>query len=267
MDPTEKVFFDERCPRCRTVHPIDALLLGLSPAPAKDAAKLEEILEAVHGEGAATREHISEEMKEARQFIQRAFVDEWNKAQEVEEQSCPTVFALFPVDGPTITRTSTMRLQLYCMHPSCWHGIGEDGACQFQPLKQGWTNAARWTHRAVKWLRPAAMLLPGGVELAGEYSEALKHTAEAARNELKLTADLFKELEKLPASDDEEGATLAHSVLAREYRGVTALRELKTFLDDLDFPVKPYGGLRRVRTPEGHLLWLCGQHAAEFARQ
>ena len=266
LDPAEEPIFNIRCTRCRTEHRIDALLLGLSPAPAKDAEKLEEILLAVHDEGAATREHVTEEMKEARQFIQRAFVDEWNKAQEIEEQSCPTVFALFPVDGATIMRESTMRLQLYCMAPGCWHGIGAEGACQFQPMKEGWATAARWTHRAVKWLRPTAALLPGGLALAGEYAEALKDTADAAKNELALTASVFKELDAIPALSDASEARLAQGALAREHQGDVELRELKMFLDSLDFPVKPCGGLRRVRTPEGHLLWLCAEHAAEFAR-
>ena len=45
------------------------------------------------------------------------------------------------------------------------------------------------------------------------------------------------------------------------------LSGLKEFLDALDFPVKPYGGLERVLTPEEHVLWLCPTHKAEFERR
>jgi GTPase SAR1 family protein len=264
IEPQEVPEYEIRCTRCRTKHTIDTLLLGLSSATGRDEAKLAEILSAVHAEGAETREFMTQSMEAALRFIQLAFVDEWNKEQELAEQSCPTVFALYPLDGPTLTRTSTMRLQLYCMNPSCWHQVKENGVCEFKPVREGFISAARWAHKAAKWIRPAAMLLPGAVELTGEYSTAAHSFAENAKAELKLTADIFKEIKDMPELGDNPNEDLVSSRSARNHERNTNLRGLKAFLDKLPFPVMPYGGLRRIRTPEGHVLWLCPEHAAEF---
>lgn len=43
------------------------------------------------------------------------------------------------------------------------------------------------------------------------------------------------------------------------------LRALRVFLDEVD-PQKQYGGLRKVLTPEGHYLWLCEYHAAQYRK-
>jgi hypothetical protein len=89
-----------------------------------------------------------------------------------------------------------------------------------------------------------------------------EHVAE----ELKLAEKTLKGSENLP----ESYAVVPGSVLdePRAPRQVEpeALGGFKEFLDSLDFPVKPYGGLKRVLTPEEHVLWLCPKHAAEFAR-
>lgn len=253
-----------RCTRCRTKHDIDRLLLGLSRAPSRDAQQLEEILRAVHVEGEKTRLHVSSEMEDARRFIQLAFVQEWNTAQEIAEQSCPTVFALYPVEGKTFTRKSKLRLQFYCMNPDCWHSIGEPGMCECQPRRDGLVTAARWLRTSLRWLRPVAVLLPSGSQLAGEYTKELHEFATDAANELKFTADLMKELKDVPDLEGDESSKLEKASRPSDQGDKMELNELKAFLDSLEIPVKPYGGLRRVRTPEGHILWLCAEHAAKF---
>ncbi|MFY9569956.1 MAG: hypothetical protein WAV20_00980 [Blastocatellia bacterium] len=213
-----------------------------------------------------TRTHFTDEMLEARQFIQLTFVQEWNLEQEFEEQSCPTIFALYPVSGGTVTRKAKLHLQLYCMYPACWHSVGPEGACEFQPTRAGLITAASWLRTALRWLRPVAALLPSGSQLAGEYGQELHDFAEHAANELKFTAELFKELKEIPGLEEWEIPELGRSWNPRNQLSLIELYELRDFLDSLPFPVKPFGGLRRVRTPEGHILWLCSQHATEFAR-
>jgi len=264
---------DVRCPRCRTKFQIDSLLLGLSHAPARDAAKLEEILCTVQAEGEKTREHISVEsdkahriqMGEIRRFVQLAFVKEWNSAQELEEQSCPTIFALYPVGGKTLTKNSKLHLQLYCMNPDCLHSIGPDGMCEFQPHRAGFITATRWVRMGLNWLRPLAALLPSGSHVAGEFAKGMHEFAERADHELKFTADVFKELKEIPEVEVDGTIDLEKGSLPNEHSEKVELRQLKAFLDHVEFPVKPYGGLKRVRTPEGHILWLCADHAKEFA--
>ena len=42
-----------------------------------------------------------------------------------------------------------------------------------------------------------------------------------------------------------------------------SLRVLRSLLDKLD-PPHAWGGLQKVLTPEGHYLWLCARHTAEY---
>jgi internalin A len=254
------------CLRCRTQHEIDKLLLGLSRASGRDEGKLNEILFAVHAEASATRTFISAEMEEARSFIQLSFVQEWNRAQELEEQSCPTVFALYPLNEKTLTKKNTLFLQLYCMNPKCWHSIGPDGGCEIQTLREGVVTLAKWSQRALRWLKPVAALLPSGAQLAGEYSDAVSQFSKSAENELKLTADMFAQISAKGETKFNEVPFGDLDFNPRNRASDIDLYELKSLLDGLDFPIKPYGGLRRVRTPEGHILWLCAEHAQAFVK-
>jgi len=254
------------CLRCRTQHEIDKLLLGLSRASGRDEGKLNEILFAVHAEGSATRTLISVEMEEARSFIQLSFVQEWNRAQELEEQSCPTVFALYPLNDKTLTKKSTLFLQLYCMNPRCWHSIGSDGGCEIQAFRDGVVALAKWSHRALRWLKPVAALLPSGSQLAGEYSDAMNQFSKSAENELKLTAAMFAQISPKGETKFTDVWFEDLDFSPRNRASEIELYELKSLLDGLDFPVRPYGGLKRVRTPEGHILWLCAEHAQAFVK-
>ncbi len=40
---------------------------------------------------------------------------------------------------------------------------------------------------------------------------------------------------------------------------------LSEFLNDQD-PQQDWGGLKKILTPEGHYLWLCEYHAAEYTK-
>jgi internalin A len=253
-----------QCTRCRSKHDIDTLLLGLSRAPNGDAGHLNAILNAIQEDGNKTRESISAEKEDMRRYLQLEFIREWNSQQTIEEQSCPTVFAFYPVSGATLTSQQKFRLQLYCANPNCWHSIGDDGMVEFQPSREGLIKASRWLRTCVKWLRPAAVLLPSGSQLAGEYSGELLAFSENASNELKFTAEIFKEMKDVPSLDEDMTGALDVDIRPFNQLDRMDLYELKTFLGKLDFPIQPFGGLRRVRTPEGHILWLCAQHAADF---
>lgn len=43
----------------------------------------------------------------------------------------------------------------------------------------------------------------------------------------------------------------------------SALRSLRHLLEEKD-PQQKWGGLKLIVTPEGHYLWLCEHHAAEY---
>lgn len=45
----------------------------------------------------------------------------------------------------------------------------------------------------------------------------------------------------------------------------TELRALRNLLDEAD-SAHDWGGLKKILTAEGHYLWLCEEHAAEYRK-
>jgi hypothetical protein len=73
---------------------------------------------------------------------------------------------------------------------------------------------------------------------------------------------------KLPDIKDYEDLELAGTVgdvADPERVEGAALRALRQLLEEKD-KEQHWGGLKKVLTPEGHYLWLCENHAAEYKR-
>jgi hypothetical protein len=71
---------------------------------------------------------------------------------------------------------------------------------------------------------------------------------------------------KLPDIKDSEDLELASSVgdvADAERAEGAALRTLRQLLDEKDLQ-QHWGGLKKILTPEGHYLWLCDHHAAQY---
>jgi hypothetical protein len=51
--------------------------------------------------------------------------------------------------------------------------------------------------------------------------------------------------------------------LGREHVEGAALRVLHSFLSEVDTS-EHWGGLKRVATEDGNILWLCGKHAKTY---
>jgi hypothetical protein len=156
---------------------------------------------------------------------------------------------------------------LYCMCPDGWHSIGESGRCEFAPTREAIAKAGAFLAKWASWLSPAAALLGAAVPVAGSAMGIGAHTAESVKAELDLTEKTLQQIEKISS-----GPTSAKELSIGESRAPTqvdhtALRGLKEFLDSLDFPTKPYGGLKRMLTPEEHVLWLCPKHFQEYSKR
>ena len=88
---------------------------------------------------------------------------------------------------------------------------------------------------------------------------------ETFKNNFALMEKLAEKLPELQQADD--------LALAEEFREPQSpnrtdgpeLRSLYELLRDKD-PSRHWGGVRKIHTPEGHYLWLCEQHAAEYPR-
>ena len=71
--------------------------------------------------------------------------------------------------------------------------------------------------------------------------------------------DLIKESIKLLPEFD------SGFVKPNENKNFILHRLLRQILNEVD-PKQLWGGLERIVTPEGHILWLCNEHIKEYRR-
>ncbi|MBD2457821.1 leucine-rich repeat domain-containing protein [Nostoc sp. FACHB-87] len=208
---------------------------------------------------------IIDEIKNLRELSQREFTNIFRREQAKIDSHCPNIFVLRPRTGKSWQKAlagQKIDLQLYCQAPGCWHPTQTGGLYEIdEPAK--WLRAtAPYIGKLFKVLRFAAPIIGPwlGVVDPKEYEAIYKNDLE-----------LFKELaEKLPEIQDAADLELADKIargedLDPERADGAALRALRQLLEEKD-PQQHWGGLKKVLTPEGHYLWLCEHHAAEYKR-
>ncbi|WP_193198371.1 COR domain-containing protein [Nostoc sp. MG11] len=199
------------------------------------------------------------------ELTQREFTNAFRREQSKIDSHCPNVFVLRP-HGSKVWKQAIagqkLYLQLYCQAPGCWHPTQEGGLYEInEPAK--WLRAtAPYISRLFRVLKYAAPIVGPwlGVVDPKEYETLFKNDLE-----------LFKELAaKLPELKESEDLELADKIargedLDPERVDGAALRALRQLLEEKD-PQQHWGGLKNTLTPEGHYLWLCEHHAAEYKR-
>ena len=265
------------CPECGKEHEIDVLLKAIHPEPAREiklieavivrtvAASEQRVTEVVKDEGAAIRLAMAAMFQAFWNDLTLQFIREWNKAQEAEEQSCPNFFAMYPVDGATLTKSKKLQIVLYCMEPGCCHAHMPDGIAHFQPTKESIKTVAKYVYPVAKIahaictpLKSTAALLAGGTD------SSVKHAFDSYKLMLG-TEGLAKELEDQTGPQAVEAPDEVTSDVSPSERGKPGrLGELATFLKGLTFKGGEFGGLKRVRTPENHSIWVCPAHALKY---
>lgn len=234
----------------------DAVLMRLDELEAADAARHAELLG---------------EFQSLVALMQREFTNVFRREQEKIESHCPNVFILRPRDETgwrSYTQSSQrtlvgekLELQLFCQSPGRWHPTFEGGLYLID-------KPAEWLQATAPYLRRLVTVLKYATPLIGPWlGVAIPHDYEKHfKNDIEL---MGKFVEKLPELRDDPSLSLARSVgdnrINAERAEGAALRVLRKLLEEKD-PQQHWGGLKKVLTPEGHYLWLCAYHAAEYAR-
>ncbi|MBE9036453.1 hypothetical protein [aff. Roholtiella sp. LEGE 12411] len=175
------------------------------------------------------------------------------------------MFALRPHGGNAWKQAiagQKLDLQLYCQAPGCWHPTQEGGLYEINEPAKWLRTTAPYISKLFRILKYAAPLIGPFVSLVNEqeYEKFFK-------NDLEFTKEFAAKLPEIEASEDLE---LADKItrgedLDPERADGAALRALRQLLDEKD-PQQYWGGLKNILTPEGHHLWLCEHHAAEYKR-
>ena len=172
---------------------------------------------------------LTEQNRETIAMLQRQFLALFTLIQSSVDNACPNVFLLRPGSKGIITKT--MRLELFCQEPGHWHPV--EGGCY--DIKKG-----------ADWLQP---ILP----YAKKLLDLLRWVSPTQRIKEGIE-DMASFVESGMSNLDPSGLTEADGA---------ALRKLRQVLDEVD-PDQVWGGLKKVPTAEGHILWLCPEHAKRY---
>ncbi|QKQ77944.1 GTPase [Nostoc sp. TCL240-02] len=206
------------------------------------------------------QEAIRDELKDMREYIQREFTNTFRREQAIIDSHCPNIFVLRPHGVKAWQKNLTgqkLDLQLYCQAPGCWHPTKEGGLYEMNEPAEWLRVTAPYINKLFKVLKYAAPIIGPllGVVNPKDYETLFRNDFE-----------LFKELAaKLPELEESGGFPIAGEDFDPEHADGAALRALRQLLEEKD-PQQHWGGLKKVLTPEGHYLWLCEHHAAEYKR-
>jgi small GTP-binding protein len=243
------------CPEAIEDVSVTQLLFGLDWST-QDAvlSRLDEI-ESTIVEGQDT---ILDELKNLRELTQREFTNAFRREQAKIDSHCPNVFILRPRNGKNWKKAiagQKLDLQLYCQAPGCWHPTQQGGLYEID-------EPAKWLRVTAPYIRRLAGVLKFAAPLIGPWLGVVdpKEYETLFKNDL----ELFKEVAaKLPEIKDSEDLELKTTEPDPERADGAALRALRVLLDEKD-PQQQWGGLKKLLTPEGHYLWLCEHHAAQY---
>ncbi len=252
------------CPRATEDEDVDIMkmLFGLSFAP-DNLALVEEITgrmkQTINEQTRLLVRQMQSKNDELIKFIQLEFYKGYRYQQEIMDQTCPNLFTLKPQDKAFFKKSldaDEFELQLYCQQPGCIHAA--EGGKYTVKIPKKWLKAISPYYtkmlKVMKWVIP--VLQPAAGEI---LDEAMLKEMDSSIGLLKSYADMMPGL--MPGEKETD-------LLDRDYdepylAGGPELRMLRQVLGKTD-TASHWGGLDRVVTPGGHILWLCKEHAKEY---
>jgi len=273
------------CPEAFEDVPIAKLLFGIDRDTTEQ--RLDELLSYAQRADEQLSK-VSYELEQLAEYSQREFTKWFNAEQNKEESQCPYVFilrggtydndlqGLFSGTGIRGGMMDEMRdrvwkrkveLQLYCQMPGHWHPCGYErgkddpvtGLYQVELNGELAQAMATYLPTMVKWLKFARPLLTATTGLHIPLPDAKQLEAHLKQDQ--------ERMEKLAAQVQESTEMKLAKRLGEAGQPLEAsgafLRNLRRLLEEKD-KQQTWGGLKRILTKEGHHLWLCSQHLAEY---
>ena len=189
-------------------------------------------------------------------WAQREFLKVLRSGQIRSEALCPSVFTLTPAANRGRPGFHRLELRLYCEQPGSFHALAEAPYIINQPT--------HWLKVVSPYLVTLVTILKHTAPLVGPVlGLTAEHLAKQLGNEVKLMTELISQLPSEFALDEitevHQANDLQHRVkLDADYRAIYAM------LHQLD-PSDHWAGLNRVLSPEDQILWLCSDHAQQYA--
>jgi internalin A len=197
------------------------------------------------------------------ELIWRQTWRQWHYEMERVEVECPNTFYLSLGASGTAKRlhpknwvSQEYKLHLICQHPPGPHPVGE--GYSLREAKDWWLAISPWLNRLVAVLK---VVLPVGTAIGTIYDTAGFEQIQKQLTLMEEISDRIPQLGKLNTLSEADPDPHLH----RDQQATgAALRALHQFLVRAD-PSHNWGGLSRVVTLDGNVLWLCEKHRQEFA--
>jgi hypothetical protein len=177
------------------------------------------------------------------------------------EAECPNTFVLIPEQQKPFNPKKWIgykyKMYLVCQHPPGPHLVDEEHGYDLEIPKEKWKELLPWLNRMITFLK---FITPLVSPLGGILD---KTDFKAIENQLKLLETITADLPGLVIESEQMGSVEKDMHIGREHVEGAALRTLHNFLDEIDTS-HHWGGLRRVATEDGNILWLCGEHAKVY---
>ena len=258
------------CPVCFEDREVVQLLYGVDPRTHdRVLEELRRLRSDVRG--------VDAQVRELRALAEREFLNAYRRehAKNVDLE-CPCVFVLEP--DPSVGDLQTlfshseaglkerllqvirkpMVLRFFCEQPGHWHAPYDGGRYPLKKAQPWLAGMAPFLRHLGSVIQPLATLAGPTVGIASAglekaYAHHIKFLTEVVKLPDLSNLEKWGDMEELPRGSE------------RVARGGHDLLPVRRLLDDLD-PKREQLGLKRVVTPEGHMLWLCDEHAAEYRR-
>jgi hypothetical protein len=202
------------------------------------------------------------ELDQLTELIWRQMLRQWNYEMQQLEAECPNTFflTLSTTDkwqrlDPKNLVSQEYLLHLICQHPTVPHPVGD--GYRLREAKDWWLNIQPWFNRLVTTLK---VVLPVGRAFGEVYAAA---GIEQIQRQISLMEEISNSIPKPGELDTLSGAALSPQPYRDQDLTGAALRALHQFLIQAD-PSRTWGGLRKVVTQDGNILWLCEKHRQEF---
>jgi GTPase SAR1 family protein len=255
------------CPASYEDVSVLELLYGLHVGTAPQVlAKVEEGQQEILRQLSALQRHDELLLQKVSQLCEwqvRSFTRLWNLEMHKMEAECPNTFFLIPgshtLFNPKNWFSQDYKLYLMCQHPPGPHCVDDEYSYDLRPSREWWVKVSPWLKYLITFLK-FGVPMAGAVGMVVDAVDFKNIDAQVKLLE-KITVDLPEIMEGKPTSPIEERL---HP--GQEQTIGPALRFLHSFLEEID-KQRFWGGLQKVITLDGNILWLCSLHARPYEVQ
>jgi internalin A len=255
-----------QCPASYKDVSVLELLYGLHFGTAPQVmAKVEEVQEILRRLSALQRydELLLQKVSQLCEWNVRNFTRLWNLEMHKMEAECPNTFFLIPGShtpfNPKNWISNDYKLYLMCQHPPGPHCVEDEYGYDLRSSREWWVKISPWLKYLITFLK-------FGVPMAhavGNVIDAVDF--KQIDTQVKLLEEITNDLPEI--SEDKLLSSIETSQhLSQEQTIGPALRFLHSFLKEVD-QQQFWGGLEKVITLDGNILWLCTQHAHPYEVQ